>query len=448
MIGCRPDTRAVRVIVWGLVTLCGAAAPARAQTQAESLSASFRKAAGRVAPAIVAVRPLDASQPLVRVPLPPVVPLQIREILPRAVTRAGEFDGEPFGTGLVIDVDRGYVLTCDHVLRGSSQAVVALADGRERYSSQIRRDPRLDLALLVVDLKGLNLARAEWGDAGSLQPGDWVVSIGQPAGSAPAISAGIVSAVRPGVGIAAADDLIETDARVNPLNSGGPLVNLKGEVVGINLAPAGRRGALPQMGYAVPGDRARRVAGELGEFGRVRRAFLGVRVERVGPSLPDPAIDSAPLVIVGVNPGSPAAEAGLKPGDRIVSIGGRPIAGVAILQSVVELAPIGEALTVAVDRGGQRLEVKVRARAQPAGPGSAEPVAGSRIEPEPRRDATHGPSSGRDRGLTPPTAPVPLAPSAAGEPSSLDPIPERDRSPLQLRPSRVPPNPSPAQREP
>jgi len=377
MNGCRTGAHAARVIVWGLVCLCGAAAPALAQGQAESLSASFRKATGRVSPAVVAIRPLDSPHRFVPMPLPSVGPLRLGEMVPRVAVRVGEIDGEPAGTGLVIDLDRGHVLTCDHVLRGSSQAAVILADGRERFSSQIRRDPRLDLAVLVIDPKGLNLTQAAWGDPGALQPGDWVLSIGQPAGSAPSISAGIFSALRAGAGIAPADLLLETDARVNPLHSGGPLVNLKGEVVGINVTLAGRRGGLASMGYAIPADRARRAAADLAEFGRVRRAYLGVQVEPVQPSLPERPMDAAPVVIVSVNPGTPASEAGLRPGDRIVSIGGRPIAGVAMLQSAVELAPIGEELALAVDRDGQRIEVKVPARAQPMSPGLGGPVPGS-----------------------------------------------------------------------
>ncbi len=429
MNGRRSRARAVSGIVLGLALLFVEAGSAFAQSQAESLSASFQKALGRVAPALVAIRPLDSPHPFVPVPLPPVRPLRLGELIPRVGVRVGEPEGEPLGTGLVIDLDRGYILTCDHVLRGSSQAAAIFADGRERLTSEIRRDPRLDLAVLLFDLKGLNLSQAEWGDPSALHPGDWVLSIGQPAGSAPAISAGIFSAFRPGVGIAPADELLETDARVNPLNSGGPMVNLKGEVVGINVTLPGRRGGLTGMGYAVPADRARRVATDLAEFGHVRRAYLGVQVEPVQPASPDRPMDAGPLVVVNVNPGTPASEAGLRPGDRIVSIDGRAIAGVAMLQAAVELAPIGEELALTVDRDGQRLELKVRARAQPSSPGLGGPVPGSRIESENRRDSARGRKIPRDSSRTRPPAPLPNVPPSDGAPSSLDPIPARDRPP-------------------
>src|SRR5262249_53869575 len=161
---------------------------------------------------------------------------------------------------------------------------------------------------------------ASWGDPGALEPGDWVLAVGRPAASAPAVSAGILSARRTSISVGPADRWLETDAVVNPVSSGGPLVNLSGEDGGISSELATRRGGLTGMGYAVPAKRARRVATDLVEFGRVRRAYLGVQVEPVQPSAPERGTDVAKVAIVSVNPGTPAAEAGLRPGDRILSI--------------------------------------------------------------------------------------------------------------------------------
>jgi serine protease Do len=427
MNGYRAFAHAAIAMLGEIAVLSVLAGPVLGQSQAESLSASFRKAVARVSPAVVAIRPAGVALPFVQVPLPNFGPFRTGELGPRAAARIGEIDAEAGGSGLVIDADRGHILTNDHVLRGASQAVVILPGGRERFSSEIRRDPRFDVAILSIDPKGLDLTQVVWGDPGTLEAGDWVLSAGQPAVAAPAYSAGIFSAFRPRIGSGPADGWLETDAVVNSTNSGGPLVNLKGEVLGINSALASRRGGLAGMSYAMPANRARRIAADLAEFGHVRRAYLGVQVEPVQQvSAPDRPREAANVVIVAVTPGTPAADAGLRPGDRILSIAGRPIAGPGMLQSVVELAPIGEELTVSVERGGQRVDVKVRPQAQanPAEFGRGGP--GSRIEPDPLRDSFRGRNRDPARNPAVPVAPRPEAPAQRQPPGLPDPLPQRN----------------------
>ena len=263
--------------------------PRLAQTQAESLAASFRKAAERVAPAVVAVRPLDPSYPLTSAPNAPIGPIRPFGAGPRLSFRVGEAEREPMGSGVVVDAKHGYILTNDHVLLGSSRAAVVLADGRERIVSQVRRDPGVDLAVLVVDPTGLNLTQAKLGDPNALRPGDWVLI--HRAGRRLIAGAFVRHLQLRGDGAwarpALSEEWLETDAAVNSLNSGGPLVNLDGEVVGINTAQTGRRGQVAGMGFALPADRARRVAADLIAYGRVRRAFLGVQIEPADRSSPD-----------------------------------------------------------------------------------------------------------------------------------------------------------------
>ena len=186
---------------------------------------------------------------------------------------------EPGGSGVVIDAARGLVLTNDHVVQGAQQVVVVLGNGRERPVKQVWRDPKSDLALLSGRPRGL--VQADWGDSDALDTGDWVLAIGQPFGLSGTVTAGIVSGKGRGIGIALYEDLIQTDAAINPGNSGGPLVNLKGEVVGINTAIKTLGGGYEGVGFAVPASRARRVAADLAEFGRVRRAYLGVTIRPV-----------------------------------------------------------------------------------------------------------------------------------------------------------------------
>jgi serine protease Do len=409
-----------------VILLAPAPSSVLGQTQAESLAASFRNAAQRAAGAVVAVRPLDPMNPGLS---PPIGPLSRFDAAPRQPFGVGEFDPDANGSGLVIDAERGYILTNDHVLRGSSRAVIVLADGRERGVGQIRRDPGVDLAVLFVDPKGLNLTQAAWGDPTALRPGDWVLSIGRPAGSDPSISTGIYSARRRGTSATGLpEDLIETDAAVNALNSGGPLINLNGEVVGINTVVTGRRPPLFGMGFAVPIDRARRIGTDLVEFGRFRRAILGVQVEPADGRMPDRPIPPGAVVIGNVTPGTPAAQAGLRPRDVIVSIAGRPVAGVGMLQGLIETAPIGRDLSLTIERAGSRQDVVVRPNAPPVPLGVGSSPFVPRQVPARARDTLRDRMGGRDP-VTPRETSPPL-PSPAGEdvPSLLDPIPDPSQS--------------------
>ncbi len=190
----------------------------------------------------------------------------------------------------MIDAERGYVLTNDHVLGGSSQAAVVLADGRERIASQIRRDPAVDLAVLVIDPEGLNLTSGQLGRPGAAATGR-LGALDRPARRLSADDLGRhLQRAAAGHGCRGAGrGWLETDAAVNSLNSGGPLINLNGEVVGINTVLAGRRGQVAGMGFAMPADRARRMAADLVEFGRVRHAFLGVQIEPAATVVARPA---------------------------------------------------------------------------------------------------------------------------------------------------------------
>ena len=412
------------ILIAGSFGFGPASFPVRGQTQAESLSASFRKAAERVAPAVVAVRPLDPSV-LASVPNFPIGPIRPFAVTPRLAFRVGDAGNETMGSGVVVDAKHGYILTNDHVLLGAWQAAVVLADGSERIVSEIRRDPGVDLAVLVVDPAGLNLTQAKLGDANALLPGDWVLSIGQPGGSPPALSSGIFSSRRWGLGTPGiSEEWLETDVAVNSLNSGGPLVSLNGEVVGINTALAGRRAQVAGMGYALPADRARRVATDLIAYGRVRRAFLGVQIEPADRSSHDRPIPPGSVKIASVTPETPAAESGLRPGDVIVAIAGRTVMGTGMLQGLIETAPIGEGLSITIEREGQRQDIIVRPRAQQPVAGVIGPgVAGPRTP----RDMLPNRVRARDRAVPRDSAPArPAAPPNDETPAALEPLPHSD----------------------
>lgn len=350
-----PLTRLATVLAAAWVLLSTSAA--LAQSEAESLSSSFRKASKRVLPAVVCVRPIGVPNPFEIQPGAFSNPFTPTPATGRVAPR------EPGGSGVVIDSAKGLVLTNDHVIQGASQVVVILGDGRERVVQQAWRDPKSDLALLAVDPAGL--IQADWGDSDVLETGDWVLAVGQPFGLSGTVTAGIVSGKGRGVGVALYEDLIQTDAAINPGNSGGPLVNLRGEVVGINTAIKTTGGGYEGVGFAVPASRARRVAADLAEFGRVRRAYIGVTVRPLDPATAERLGSTGAAVITGLTPAGPAEEAGLRDGDVILQVGGRRIEGPGPLQAAIEVAKVGEPLTVSIWRGGVEQAVQVRPSPQP-----------------------------------------------------------------------------------
>ena len=326
--------------------------PAKSQTEAEGLSTSFRKAARRVLPSVVTVRPIGVP--------PPFEPSGVSPLAEAVPPRPGREAG---GSGVVIDAGRGLILTNDHVIQGASRVVVALGDGRERPVKQAWRDPKSDLAVLSIDPGGL--VQADWGDSDGLDTGDWVLAVGQPFGLSGTVTAGIVSGKGRGIGMALYEDLIQTDAAINPGNSGGPLVNLRGEVVGINTALKTTGGGFEGVGFAVPSSRARRVAADLAEFGRVRRAYLGVTIRPVDGATAERLANPAAAMISSVGSPGPADAAGLRPGDVILQVGGRPAGGPGSLQAAIEVARVGEPLPLVVDRGGRVFNIEVRPEVQP-----------------------------------------------------------------------------------
>ena len=332
-----------------LATLTLASASAQTPlTEAESLSASFRKASKAVLPATVTIRGFGGVAAL-----PPSAGLSsfpARDAVP-----------DLGGSGVVINAAKGFVLTNDHVVPDVPKLVVILPDGRRRTVKTIHRDPRSDLALLVIEPEGL--AQAEWGDSDTLELADWVVAIGQPFGLSGTVTAGIVSGPRRGFGPQGYDDLIQTSAAINAGSSGGPLVDLKGKVVGINVAIKTLTGGYEGVGFAVPASRARRVAADLAEFGTVRRAYLGLATD---PGDPD---RGKPIPIEAtIGPGSPAEAAGLRVGDTIEAIGGRPVASPGAVRLAAEFASIGQPTTIAITRNGQRQEVAITPSAVPEDP--------------------------------------------------------------------------------
>jgi len=261
------------------------------------------------------------------------------------------------GSGFVISSD-GLVLTNNHVVAGVDRVRVVLSDGSESEAEIVGQDPKTDLALLRVarteGLKPLPL-----GDSDEILPGDWVVAIGNPFGLDHTVTVGIVSAKNRDIGHGPFDDYIQTDAAMNPGNSGGPLLNMRGEVIGINAAINPEANTI---GFAVPINVAKEILPELRERGRVTRGWLGVGVQPLTSEIAEAlGLDSTHGALVSqVNPGSPAEAAGIRRGDVIVAFGHEEIGDLRALPRAVSTTKVGEEVELDLIRDGKRQTVAAR----------------------------------------------------------------------------------------
>ena len=269
------------------------------------------------------------------------------------------------GTGFFIHAS-GYLLTNDHVIDGARDITVRTANDRVFKARVVGRDPRTDLALLQVDSRG-PFPIAPLGDSGRISPGEWVVAIGNPFGLSHTVTAGIVSAigrsdVQP-TGKPMLASFIQTDASINPGNSGGPLCNIRGEVIGINTAI---RGDAQGIGFAIPSNMAKKLLPQLAT-GRVERSFLGLAFREVTPELAKvlKLERVAGAVVTEVGAGSPADQAGLRPGDVLTSFDGQPVRAASDLPWLAAQAGVHAKVAVELLRDGKTQSVQVQLQALP-----------------------------------------------------------------------------------
>ena len=267
------------------------------------------------------------------------------------------------GSGVIFDIEKGYVLTNHHVVENGDRIVVTLKDRRHFDAKLIGSDPGTDIALLEIEAGGL--AALELGDSDRLQVGDYVLAIGNPFGLGQTVTSGIVSALgRSGLNVEGYEDFIQTDTSINPGNSGGALVTLDGRLVGINTAIIAPSGGNVGIGFAVPANMAKVVVEQLIEFGEVQRGQLSVTIQDFTPDLAEALGMEAGVgaVISQVVPESATEAAGLQPGDLIVSVDGRPVAGSADLRRQIGLKRLGGEIEIGIIRDGQTLTLKAKLR--------------------------------------------------------------------------------------
>jgi serine protease Do len=269
------------------------------------------------------------------------------------------------GSGVIV-TNEGHIITNSHVVTDREgnqvdQIEVQLSDGQTKKARLVGADSEVDLAVLKIDdpnVKPLKLA-----DSDTVQPGDFVLAIGNPFGFEETVTDGIISSKGRPNRTDFFGDLIQTNAAINPGNSGGPLINLRGEVIGINTAIASTTGGSQGIGFAIPSNTIRTALESLLKQGRIIRGYLGIQTRALQPD--ETSSDSDGVTVAGVTPGSPAAQAGVQPGDVIQKFDGRDVKNFSALRTLVAQTPLNKQVDLEVLRNGKPLKVKTQIKEQP-----------------------------------------------------------------------------------
>ncbi|HKB00481.1 MAG TPA: DegQ family serine endoprotease [Methyloceanibacter sp.] len=294
------------------------------------------------------------------------------------------------GSGFVIDPG-GLVVTNNHVIEGADEILVNFTDGKSlKVIKILGHDPKTDLALLKVEPK-TPLKAVTFGDSAKMRVGDWVMAIGNPFGLGGSVTVGIISATRRDINAGPYDDFLQTDAAINRGNSGGPLFNMDGEVIGVNTAIISPSGGSIGIGFAVPSNSAVLVLDQLKQYGETRRGWLGVHVQNVTEEIAVSLGLAEPkgALVAKVSPGSPAAAAGIQPSDVIVKFNGEPIENMRSLPRAVAATAIGKSVSVELLRKGETKSFSVTIGRLPEDEEGAVPAKGEEKTPpeaEPERE--------------------------------------------------------------
>lgn len=323
-----------------------------------SMPTSLAPMLDKVLPAVVSVH-VEGSQPSKRL----VLPKEFRYFFGPDIP-GGNFGSRPFeglGSGVIINASKGYIITNNHVVHGADKITIQLNDGREFHAKLIGYDEQTDLALLQV-LKFKNLFEIKIADSDTLKVGDFAVAIGNPFGLGQTATSGIVSALgRSGLNLEGLENFIQTDASINRGNSGGALVNLNGELIGINTAILAPGGGNIGIGFAIPSNIVKNLSQQLIEFGEVKRGQLGIKGTELTADIAKAFnIDVQRGAFVSeVLPGSAAAKAHIKAGDVIISVEGKPIRNFAELRVKVGTTAPGKIIKLGLLRDGKIHTVSV-----------------------------------------------------------------------------------------
>ena len=266
------------------------------------------------------------------------------------------------GSGFIISSE-GYVVTNNHVISGADQITVIFNNGIDEVPAElVGTDPKTDIAVLKIDPDKVDIKNVNWGDSGSSRVGDIVLAIGNPLGLGGTVTSGIISSINRDIGGGPYVDFIQTDAPINRGNSGGPLFNLDGEVIGINSMIISQTGGSVGLGFSIPSNTAKLIVEQIISFGQAKRGWLGVQIQDLTPefseSLGYDSTDGA--FVASVSPESPAAKSNIQAGDIIIEFDGKKITSFKDLPKVVAETPIGNEVKVSVWRNGGLIEITVQ----------------------------------------------------------------------------------------
>ncbi len=360
--------QAPRVPAWVWAALVAIAVLLQAfAAHAREAPNGFADLAERLLPSVVNISTTQTIKNPERVPempqFPPGSPFEDffkeffeRQMRPDATPRRAT----SLGSGFIVDT-AGYVVTNNHVIADADEITVTLHDDSAHKATVVGRDGKTDLALLKIDPGKKALVAVPWGNSDAHRVGDWVVAIGNPFGLGGTVTAGIISARARDINAGPYDDFLQTDASINRGNSGGPMFNLAGEVIGINTAIFSPSGGSIGIGFAIPSSLAKPVMEDLRKFGKTRRGWLGVKIQSLDQELSESMglTEAKGALVASVNPGSPAAKAGLKPGDIILKFDGRDVNEMRKLPRIVAETSINKAVPVEIWRDGKRQTVSV-----------------------------------------------------------------------------------------
>ncbi|HBK07351.1 MAG TPA: serine protease [Acetobacteraceae bacterium] len=273
---------------------------------------------------------------------------------------------QSLGSGFIVD-PAGYVVTNNHVIEGADEVSVTLQDGTTLKATIVGRDESGDLALLKVK-SDKPLPTVDFGDSSQSRVGDWVLAIGNPFGLGGTVTAGIVSARGRDIHQGQYDDFIQTDAAINRGNSGGPLFNMDGQVIGINTAIFSPSGGSIGIGFSIPANMAKNIIGQLKEFGHPRRGWLGVKIQQVTPEIAESLglKDSNGAMVAGVTDGGPAEKAKIRGGDIILKFDNHDVKEMHNLPRIVADSEVGKEVPVVVWRDGKEITVQTTLAERPA----------------------------------------------------------------------------------
>jgi serine protease Do/serine protease DegQ len=344
-------------------------------------------------PQTVKGEPVTSLAPLVEEASPAVVNIRVSQTVTR---RGGQFGDEAFrrffglpdtpggmreavsaGSGVIVDAERGYILTNHHVIGEADEIQISLFDGKVLDAEIVGSDPATDIAVIKVEADGLT--EMSIGDSTGARVGDFVIAIGNPFGLGHTVTSGIISALgRTGISRDGYEDFIQTDASINPGNSGGALVNMSGELIGINSAIISRSGGNVGIGFAVPTEIASSIMNQILDFGEIRRGLLGVNIQTIDAEAAEALgndIENGAL-ITGIQADSAAEDAGLQVGDVIVEVNGKKVDGAPELRNRIGLLRSGEQVRIKYMRDNATMSTRAE-----LGRAQSQMVLGEEIHP-------------------------------------------------------------------